>query len=330
MKYLLTLFSILLAFGVQAQKISGTVLDKKGNPVPFTTIGIAGKNIGTYSFEDGTFTIDISAAAPDDCIVFRHIGFVERCIKPSDLTDKIILETDAVQLADVVVKPGKRQRAGRRTEGEYSRIQIRTPFNGAEMASLIDVGPDSVLVEELTINVVTEDIKSKSGVRVRAKFYQKDENGLPGKLIDNIEVEGKLDVKYNHSVLKVERPFLIANEVFVSFEWLITKAEADLILGIDYSRVDAFARLQEKYPGEAIDVLNNEVLLVKNPNGDVIAREGLIASERAQILRIQKNTPKFLFVLKKNREPTYYRSHSLGDWYRIDGSLIASIVYLPY
>ena len=327
MKYVLLISFVLFSTFVYSQKISGTVVDQNGNPIPFTTIGVPNKNIGTYAFEDGSFTLNVSGISGTDCIIFRHIGFIEKCINLSELGETIILESDAVQLADVVVKPGKRKRKGPRKGTESTKIKIRTPFNGAEMATMFDFGSDSVIVEQVTVSIIKQHITSP---RVRVKFYEVNDEGIPGRLMQNNEIEGELQIKKGYAVLNVQKPFLLANKVFVSFEWLVKKEEAAQILNVDYKQIEPFLALQEQFPNDAIDIYNNEMLIVSTPGGKILDEVRLSQEEKTQLRRLENGVPKFFFNMSTGKRPTYYRSHSLGQWYKIDKALTASIVYLPY
>jgi TonB-linked SusC/RagA family outer membrane protein len=71
MRKLLTLLSVLMLFSTiasaQTRTITGTVTDEKGDPVPFVTINIKGKRVGTSADASGNF--EIKAVAGDVLVV---------------------------------------------------------------------------------------------------------------------------------------------------------------------------------------------------------------------------------------------------------------------
>ncbi|HTE10011.1 MAG TPA: SusC/RagA family TonB-linked outer membrane protein [Chitinophagaceae bacterium] len=76
MRKLLTLFTVLIGCCLlvhsQTRKISGKVLDEKGNPIPYATVKIKGKNAGTSADQNGNFEIQLS---PKDVLTISSIGF---------------------------------------------------------------------------------------------------------------------------------------------------------------------------------------------------------------------------------------------------------------
>ena len=59
MRKFLTLFTVLVGFCLllhaQTRKLSGKVLDDKGNPIPYATVKIKGKNSGVSADQNGLF-----------------------------------------------------------------------------------------------------------------------------------------------------------------------------------------------------------------------------------------------------------------------------------
>ena len=67
---------LLLSVSLQAQVFSGKVLDAKTTEtLPFVSIGIPGKSVGTVAQLDGSFNITISDVYNNDSIRFSIIGY---------------------------------------------------------------------------------------------------------------------------------------------------------------------------------------------------------------------------------------------------------------
>lgn len=102
--------TVLMSMPVSAQDISGRVVDKSnGQTVEFVNIGIVGKDVGTVSAPDGTYSLTADSSHDGDTIAFSCIGyepFAERVadFKARPLYD-IALAPKAYAVKEVVVKP---------------------------------------------------------------------------------------------------------------------------------------------------------------------------------------------------------------------------------
>lgn len=102
-KIVLSLIAVLgLALSAYAQKqVTGTVLDKSGDPVPGVAVMVAGTTVGTTTDLDGKFAI---RAYPDNELEFSSIGFKGQVIKIGSQTVlNVVLEDDSELLNEVVV-----------------------------------------------------------------------------------------------------------------------------------------------------------------------------------------------------------------------------------
>ena len=76
-KYLLLftlLFSALHAVAQKNTKVKGVVLDgKTGEPIPFAAVAFKGKNIGTITSYNGTFSLESNFAT--DILVVSSLGY---------------------------------------------------------------------------------------------------------------------------------------------------------------------------------------------------------------------------------------------------------------
>jgi hypothetical protein len=92
-----------------SQTITGVVSDGKTNePLPYVHIGIAGKNLGEISRDDGSFVIDLSKADPADKLVFSIIGYETRSYQVGDLASAkmdVRLNQKIYRLKEVIVRP---------------------------------------------------------------------------------------------------------------------------------------------------------------------------------------------------------------------------------
>ena len=94
---------------VSGQKILGVVSDKRTNePLPYVHIGVAGKNLGVISRDDGSFEIDLTPADRQDKLVYSIIGYQTRTFSVADVRPgqmDVRLEPKVYQLREVVIRP---------------------------------------------------------------------------------------------------------------------------------------------------------------------------------------------------------------------------------
>ncbi|GIZ15591.1 SusC/RagA family TonB-linked outer membrane protein [Capnocytophaga catalasegens] len=85
------------------KKVSGTITDATGTPLPGVNIIVKGTNIGMISDFDGNFEINVPNNKTE--LVFSYVGFKEQTIKVTQSRSgvKIILQEEAQQLDQVVV-----------------------------------------------------------------------------------------------------------------------------------------------------------------------------------------------------------------------------------
>jgi len=110
MKYKILLLFFITFFTVTAfaGKITGVISDDKGNPLPYASITIKEKHIGTTANQEGHYSLELSAG--DYTIIIQYVGFakLEQKVHIDD-NDKHLdfsLHPSQLQLKDVVVSSG--------------------------------------------------------------------------------------------------------------------------------------------------------------------------------------------------------------------------------
>ncbi|MCM1198029.1 MAG: carboxypeptidase-like regulatory domain-containing protein, partial [Clostridium sp.] len=83
------------------RRITGTVTDENGGPLPGAYVYIKGTEVGTTTNLDGMYVIDI---APKDQLTFSFIGFLEKTVTPkAGNTLNVQLVPDALMAEEAVV-----------------------------------------------------------------------------------------------------------------------------------------------------------------------------------------------------------------------------------
>ena len=88
--------------------VTGSIRESgTNNPLPFTTIGIDKKSVGTISNYDGNFSLKITSDCLDDSITISCLGFKSRIIPVNQAVDNnyvIKLERDYVPIPEVIIR----------------------------------------------------------------------------------------------------------------------------------------------------------------------------------------------------------------------------------
>ena len=131
-KYLIILFCF-LSINTFSQTVSGSIKDKKGDPLPFATVWVSDINKGTLANEDGQYAVQVPIGNHE--LVFRFLGHspYSKKVTIEKSTDKIeinvVLEEQAVSLAEVNVGGLKEDPA----IGIMRRMISMAPFHTKEV-----------------------------------------------------------------------------------------------------------------------------------------------------------------------------------------------------
>ena len=110
MRHKIHLLILLLcaSFGLLAQKnvVSGIVIDSRTKePLPFTNIGVVGRQLGSISNDEGHYTLSLDNVEPSDTVFFSFVGYKHVKFPISQLIDNSTVELteNAVQLSSFSV-----------------------------------------------------------------------------------------------------------------------------------------------------------------------------------------------------------------------------------
>lgn len=86
--------------------ITGLVLDVETKaPMPFTSVAVSGRSIGTISNAEGRFVLNLTGVSESDTIAFSHVGYQTLRVTCAQLRgkDRIYLQPAAVTLSEVAI-----------------------------------------------------------------------------------------------------------------------------------------------------------------------------------------------------------------------------------
>ena len=134
---ILLVFFLGAANFIEAQEVTGTVLDDTSQPLPGVSIIIKGTSTGTTSDFDGNFSI---SASDGDVLVFSYVGFDTQEVTVSGNTVNVTMQAGVA--LDEIVLLGSRNR-GRTV------IDTPVPVDIIDVAKLAATGPQTTVNEIL-------------------------------------------------------------------------------------------------------------------------------------------------------------------------------------
>jgi hypothetical protein len=134
---------LLLSASLQAQVFSGKVLDAKtAETLPFVSIGIPGKSVGTVAQLDGSFNITISDIYNNDSIRFSIIGYEAKKMLVSEFKALATAQKAVIKLqpqdeilSEVMIRP--RDMKSKILGNEFDSPSITAGFTSDDLGSEI-------------------------------------------------------------------------------------------------------------------------------------------------------------------------------------------------
>ena len=229
MRTILFVFILSLVISVQAQDgfvFSGRITGDDGTPVEYASIGVPGKNIGTFTATDGTFSLLLPAGV-SDTLHISHVSYEAVKIPAALLQQRdTVIAMQAKGLSEVVIYNGKKKRA------ELAGNGMRIP-GAATMWSVGSIGCEIGSVIETKRVFEVQEIRFKirsnrvAGAKMSVNIYKADEStgNFLNTLYTPVYVDIPLSDKKQEVGIEVTRPIVIEpGRYFVS------------IMFIDYDR----------------------------------------------------------------------------------------------
>lgn len=231
----LALFMIFSLYGAAQGIYSGKIIDnstKEG--IPFASIGIKGKNVGTVADEKGNFELNLLKSPEDDTLKISAIGYKTKAFTVSEarqsMSKMIYLEPQAVKLNEVVVtsKKVKRKVLGttKYSVRNCSAFQgLEGNWKGEEAAIRANNEKDkSVFIEDFNFYIIQN--KYEDSLVFRLMLYSVNERNLPGPTFLNKPIIFKTAVKQGIVHVDLKRYNLVhEGDFFISLECLMDKME---------------------------------------------------------------------------------------------------------
>ncbi|WP_026712820.1 DUF5686 and carboxypeptidase-like regulatory domain-containing protein [Flavobacterium daejeonense] len=207
---LVFIFSVFTTLFAQT-KVSGMVVDKNNQPVPFANVVLKGSNRGVMSNEDGRFYIE----SPNtyNILVVSSVGFSDKEItleKAVNYNFKIVLK-DAEELKEVVIYTGKTSKKNNPALEILRKIWERKRKNGLYQFDQYQM--EKYEKVEFDMNTIDSAfMKSKLFKGMEFVFKHVDTSRVTGKTYLPIFINESLMDVYGNNKLKKVKEKLKANK----------------------------------------------------------------------------------------------------------------------
>ncbi|HLO39028.1 MAG TPA: DUF5686 and carboxypeptidase regulatory-like domain-containing protein [Lacibacter sp.] len=108
MRILFLLLTVCITLSSYAGKITGTITNEKGEPLPYSSLNIKGSREGTSANSQGVYFFQVAAGTYT--IICRHVGYERQektiTVTNDDVQLNFVLKEQSVSLSEVVVKAG--------------------------------------------------------------------------------------------------------------------------------------------------------------------------------------------------------------------------------
>ncbi len=248
--------------------LSGKVLDAATKePIPFASVGIKGKNIGTVCNENGIFEIQLKDFNTTDSLKISSIGYLAQSFNLSKVKDfnneTIYLKPNDVLLNELVIKPTKT--ITKVLGNKKYNTNIHCSFQGADknfkgVEAAIKANNKKgrlVWIEDFNF-YITKNLIDDS-ITFRLNFYTENKDGLPEKNILRQPIIFKIKTKSGVVSLDLKKYNINTNDdFFISLESLTDKINSTnfsfsgSIMGPSYFKMATFSNF-EKIPLMGLD-----------------------------------------------------------------------------
>ena len=235
MKKLNFLFIIFLSAIIQAQTISGTFVSKEDQqPIPYAKIGVENEATGTFSDDNGAFSIDLSSSDSQNNVVIAVPGyeiFTEKVQKFKQQNAKQILLQEKTKLIETVaINPKKLidKNWGVNTKTKSVTYNVNPELNKENFlgeTALEFNTKKRAKIKNINLNIA--EFNSEKPVILRYTIYN-DEKNRPGKslLEEEITIEltqdkikdGVFTLDVNDQNIWVQGKFYVGIQFVKEFE----------------------------------------------------------------------------------------------------------------
>jgi hypothetical protein len=219
--------------------------------IPFASIGIKGKNVGTVADDKGDFELNILKCEEDDTLKVSAIGYSTRGLTVSEIrqgmSKVIVLEPLAVKLDEVVITSKKVKHKVLGTSKYSTRncsafMGTSGNWKGEEAAIRANNEKGKyVFIEDFSFYIIQN--KYEDSLMFRLMLYSVNERNLPGPTFLKKPVIFKTAVKQGIVHVDLKNYNITYNDdFFISLECLMDKMEQTKFCFAGSSQVPSYVK----------------------------------------------------------------------------------------
>lgn len=307
--------------------LKGTVYSAENEPIPYAHIGIPDAGIGTASFEDGRFQLNVPDKFLKDTLVFSALGFETKKVAIGALMEgnpvTIQLKPIAISMGEIEIRADQVDEKAlfEIKKGAFSYGKSITDTDGgAEVAVRVQLS-DRIDISEVVLGIFKNELDT---FKVRCKIYQTDEKGMPGEqLLKHSIVEEssitKGEIAFDLS--KISLPDL--SDFYLGFEWIFDQEYVESLkknvipwedLNIDFSAYDGMKKM----------LVNGKLVRIYDEAGSIVKEIKLNRVQR-NLIQSTISAPPLTYFAMATKETSLFRVRSFAQWIPIQRQPVIKI-----
>ena len=182
-RYIYLIVLTLIIRPATAQDLQGVIYDQSTKkPLPYISIGITGKSVGTLSTENGTFSFRraVLDKYPGDTLKISGLGYktkVYRIAEGAFVPAEIFMEPEIIILPEVIVGNFREEKIlGTRSESKNVVTGWSSIGSGGERGIKIDLGKKKALLKTVSF-FISQNKYSQVYFRIHIRSLSKDQPG---------------------------------------------------------------------------------------------------------------------------------------------------------
>ncbi len=213
MKHLLLISFLFAGVSLFSQtKVSGTITDTSGEPVPFANVIFKDSREGTISDENGRFYLESSKTY--STVVFSFVGYQTKEVPLPQRTNykmEVVMEEEASSLSEVVIYSGKTSKKNNPALDILRKIWENRRENGVKKFNQYQYDKYEKL--EFDLNTIDSAfMQSRIFKGMEFIFEQTDTSNVTGKTYLPIFINEAFSKVYGDNLLKEEKEVLEGNK----------------------------------------------------------------------------------------------------------------------
>lgn len=161
------------------------IIDEEGTPLAYLNVGIPGKNLGTVTGGDGSFSLTIDPQLTGDSLLISGVGYEPKTLPLKRIPKTITLRRHTKTLTEAIVtaKSSKTRTLGNKTTSRFMSVGFPLRFLGAEIGIRIHLGKHPVRLKSFHCTVSDSRVDT---ALFRLNIYSLQTGALQNMLQQNI------------------------------------------------------------------------------------------------------------------------------------------------